>query len=284
MGRLRPIRLFMTRVFVLTCLIVLFGQQELSAHPGAHAALEHFSRQIEEHPRQQSLYIQRGIVYSNDGQYPLAEADFQRAAELGDPILVGFDFGVLYYRMGDFDRARRYFNGFLKRFPNHAPCLEYRARLLRDAGDYEASVADFRQVFELQERPNPGHYISAAKMLQSKGTDGIDQALVLLDHGNKKLGLTPQLQQHAIQLELLRKRPEEAVKRMRDLEPILGESPDWKVDMGELLLQVGKTEQAAALLNAASLQLDTLRKTPARLKMRERINRLRAAEVLAIPS
>lgn len=273
----------MGRVFVLTCLMVLFGQQELSAHPGAHEALEHFSRQIDENPRQQSLYIQRGIVYSNDGQYPQAQEDFQRAAELGDPVLVGFDFGVLHYRMGELDTARRYFDGFLQRFPNHAPGLEYRARLSRDAGDYETSVADFRRVFELQDRPNPGHYISAAEMLQSTGIDGIDQALVILDQGNGKLGMTPQLQHYAIQLELRRKRPEKAVERMRELEPMLGESPDWKVDMGELMLKVGQPEQAAALLDGASLQLDTLRNTPARLEIRERIDRLRATVVLATP-
>ena len=148
--------------------------------------------------------------------------------------------------------------------------------MFRDAGDYEASVADFRRVFELQDQPNPGHYISAAEMLQSKSTAGIDQALVILDQGNKKLGMTPQLQQYAIQLELCRKRPENALERMRELEPMLGESPDWKVGMAELTLQVGQAERAATLLDEALLQLDTLRKTPARLELRERIDRLRA--------
>jgi tetratricopeptide (TPR) repeat protein len=271
----------MGRSLVLICLIALFGPQELYAHAGAHELLEHFSRQIEEKPREQSLYIQRGNVYSSEGQYPQAQADFQRAAELGDPILVGFDFGVLFYRMGDFATARRYFDGFLRRFPNHARCLEYRARLLRDSGDSKAAVADFRRVFELQERPNPGHYISAAKMLQSTGTDGIDQALVIIDQGNTKLGITPQLQHYAIQLELRRKRPDKAVERMRGLQPMLGESPDWKVGMGELMLQVGQPEQAGALLDAALLQLDTLRKTPARLELREKIHRLSAT--VAVP-
>jgi predicted Zn-dependent protease len=280
MGRKRLIRLLMKRAFVFACLLFLSAQQALFAHPGAHEALQHFSREIKAHPRQQSLYIQRGIAYSNDGQFPQAQADFERAAELGDPALVGFDFGVLYYRMADFDSARRYFDGFLQRYPNHAACLEYRARLLRDAGEYEASVADFRRVFELQQHPNPGHYISTARMLQSGGPDGIEQALEILDQGNKKLGLTPQLQRYAIQLELSRQQPENALQRMRELEPILGDSPDWKVDMGELLLQVRQPEQAAALLEAASQQLDTLRSTPARLQTREKIARLRATETL----
>ena len=266
----------MGRALVLICLIALFGSQELFARAAARESLEHFSRQIAADPRDQSLYIARGNVYSIEGLYSQALADFQRAAELGDPISIGFDFGVLFYRMGEFDTARRYLDGFLGRFPNHARALEYRARLLRDTGEYPAAVADFKRLFELQEHPNPGHYISAAKMLQSTGTDGIDQALVILDQGNSKLGITPQLQHYAIQLELRRKRPEKAVERMRELEPMLGGSPDWKVGMGELMLQIGQPEQAEALLDAASLQLDTLRKTPARLELREKINLMRA--------
>ena len=276
MGRLRPILFLMKHNFVFVFLLILFIQQEGYAHPGAHAILEHFSREIELNPGEQSLYIQRGIAYSNDGQYPEAQADFERAEALGDPVVVGFDFGVLFYRMGEFDRARGYFNRFLKQFPDHAAGLEYRARLERDAGNYPAAVVDFKRMFELQAQPNPGHYISVADMLQSTGPDGIDEALEIIDQGNKKLGITPQLQQRAIELELRQKRPGKAVERMRALQPILGESPDWKVGMAELLLQVGQAEQASALVDAASLQLDTLRKTPARLALRDRISRLLA--------
>ncbi len=283
MGRLRPIRTFMKltiiiiRTITLSLLVLLFGQRILCAHPGAEASLAHFTQEIQAKPGEQSLYIQRGIAYSNDGQYPQARADFEQAEKLGNPILVAFDFGVLHYRMGNFDAARRSFDNYLQQFPNHAQCLEYRARLLRDAGDYPAAVADFKQVFKLLQRPNPGHYVSVAEMLSSTGADGIDQALEIIDQGNEKLGITPQLQQYAIKLELARKQPDKAIERLRTLEPILGKSPGWKVDMGELMLQVGQPERAAALFEEASLQLDTLRKTPARLKLRARIDCLREA-------
>lgn len=287
MGRKRPIRTFgraiinSVRVITLSLVALLSGPGLLSAHPGADAALAYFTRQILARPGEQSLYIERGITYSNDGQYPQARADFERAEQLGKPVVVAFDFGVLHYRMGDFEAARRSFDEFLRQFPNHAPCLEYRARLSRDAGDYAAAVADFKRVFELVERPNPGHYISVAEMLRSGGPAGIDEALVILDEGNRKLGITPQLQRYAIELELARMQPAKAVERLRALEPMLGESPDWKVDMAELLLQMGQTEQAVALLDTASLQLDGLRKTPARMVLRDRIELLRPTVVAA---
>jgi tetratricopeptide (TPR) repeat protein len=259
-----------SRVSVFVLLLALL-HQPLLAHPGAHASIAHYSQMIEQQPDNYGLYIQRGIAYSNDGQYPAALADLNLAAERGDPVLVSFDLGVLHYRMGEFEAARKYFDAYLRKFPDHAPCLEYRARLLRDQGAYEASVADFKRVFALLERPNPGHYVSVAEMISSPGETGIAPALDILDSGNAKLGLTPQLQQYAIQLELRRKRPDLAVERMHALEPMLGNSPEWKVEMAELYIQTGQTEQASSLLNGAARQLESLRKTPARIELRERI-------------
>ena len=70
-------------------------------------------------------------------------------------MLVSFDLGVLHYRMAQFDSARLYFDTFLVRFPNHSACLEYRARLLRDSGDFDGAIADFRRMFERIKRPIP---------------------------------------------------------------------------------------------------------------------------------
>lgn len=251
-------------------LMLLSAHQGLRAHPGVEQALRYFDQLIEQSPREQALYVQRGIVYSNDGQYEQARADFTRAAELGDPVLVSFDLGVLHYRMGDFAASRRYFDAWLQRFPDHAACLEYRARLLRDAGDHDGAIADFRRVFALQPRPNPGDYISVAEMLESRGDAGVAEALDVLDQGNAKLGVTPQIQRKAVALELRRKQPERAIERMRALEPMLGESPDWKVEMGELMLAAGRREEAQACFRKALDQLGSLRLTPARQQLMRR--------------
>jgi len=267
-----------TRNLALCLLVLLSGQRPLLAHPGADVALEYFTREILARPGDQSLYIQRGIIYSSDGQFSMAKADFKRAEQLGNPVLVACNLGVLHYRTGDFAAARRSFDEFLLQYPDHAPCLEYRARLLRDTGDYPAAVADFRRLFELQERPDPGHYISVAQMLRASGPEGIDRALAIIDEGTEKLGITPQLQDYAIALELARQRPDRALVRLFALEPMLGNSPDWKVDMGDLMLQLGQTEGAVRQLAAAAAQLETLRKTPARQALRLRIDDLVAGQ------
>jgi hypothetical protein len=92
----------------------------------------------------------------------------------------------------------------------------------------------------------------------------------------RQLGTIPQLQQPAIELELERHAIDKAIERLQSLEPSLGVSPDWKVDMGELQLLAGRPEQAERLFESASQQIDTLRKTTARRQVQIRIDELRA--------
>ena len=256
--------------------------QSTSAHPGASATIDHYSHQIEQDANNQRLYILRGIAYSNDGRYEDALADLKQAEKLGDPVLVSCDLGVLHYRKGEFEAALTYLDRYLDRYParGRVYCLEYRARARRDSGDHAGAIRDFRRVIELEPRPNPGLYVSVATMLAESGETGIDEALQILDAGIAKLGLNPQLQHHAIDLELARQRPDRALARGEALRPILGDSPKWKVDMAELYLLDGESTQADGMLKDAKAQLQGLRKTPARLKLLERITALERRSAL----
>jgi tetratricopeptide (TPR) repeat protein len=246
--------------------------QVAPAHPGAHETAQHFSQQIQQDPQQQALYIHRGIAYSNAGDYSLALLDFSTAEQLGDPRIAGFDLGVLYYRMGELDRARHYFDTFLQHFPDDIGCLEYRARLSRDAGDYKDAVADFKRIFELQDNSNPGHYVSAAQMLSENTTLGTDAALDILDQGMAQLGVIPQLQHFAIQLETTRGNYSAALVRLQSLQTGLGDSPQWQVDMADLLAKLGQSGESREWYLVASQQLQQLRKTPARLALQQQID------------
>lgn len=262
------------------CFCLLLPLTATLAHPGAHDKLVYLNEKLKAQPDDQQLYIQRGSTYSNDGQFDNALADFRKAETLGNPLAVAFELGVLYYRKGEFDTARAYFDSWLKQSPKHTPALEYRARLLRDAGDYNASLADYKALFALRKRSDPGNYISAAKMLAQLEDEGIAAAIEMLDQGMQQLGLAPQLQRYAIKLELQRQQTANAIARLDSLAPMLGDSPEWKTDMGELLLLAGRKAEARQLFNQATTQLASLRKTPARLQLLEKIAALNAQESL----
>jgi tetratricopeptide (TPR) repeat protein len=255
-------------------LLVALAPSSAAAHAGPAHVIEGLSESILTSPEDPSLYMQRGAAYSDDGQLELALADFRKAESLGDPLMVAYHQGVLHHRMGDLEAAKTYLDAFLKKFPDHTPSLEVRAKVLRDAGDHEAALADFNAYFAKQKHPNPGDYVSAANMLKEIEGQGIPGALGMLDRGMNQLGIIPQLQQPAIALELEQRATSQAIERHRSLEPVLGQSPDWKVDMGELLLLAGKDEEAREYFDAAEAQLATLRKTVARQRVLDKLRKL----------
>ncbi|HPG24718.1 MAG: tetratricopeptide repeat protein [Spirochaetaceae bacterium] len=266
------------RVFVLL-LVVLAIAPAVRAHPSAAHRIELLTREIEASPDDPMLYLRRGQAYSNEGMLDRALADLRRAESLGDPALVAYEVGVALYRRGDLPGARAAFDRFLERFPQHPPALEYRARVARDAGDAASALADFEAYFALQEDPNPGDYLSAARLVQDIEGGGAEAALRVLDRGMAKLGVIPQLQQPAIAIERARGRPAAAIARLETLAPQMGGSPDWKVEMGELLLASGRVEEARARLGEAGAQLEGLRVTAARRTLAERVESLLAASL-----
>lgn len=251
-------------------LLAIVFAQPAYAHPGTAEAVAYVDRLIAAQPRSQELYIQRGMIQSNDGRFAQALADFSRAQELGDPLAVGFELGVLHYRMRDFPTAKRYLDTWLARLPDHVPALEYRARLARETGDHAAALADFRRLLALQQRPNPAWFIEAAEMLAAPDGAGIAEALAVLDEGNRRLGITPQVQRKAIELERRRRRPDLAVARMQAMIAAFGETPDMRVELGELLVEAGRRPEALPQFRAAIAEIGALRDTPARRRLRAR--------------
>lgn len=256
---------------VLSLGMVLICPHTVFGHPGGEIRIELLTAKIAAHPESQVNYIHRAQAYSNEGALHLALDDLQHAETLGDPVLVAFDLGVVHYRRGELDKAKADLDRFLERFPHHAQALNYRARVLRDAGDHQGSIADFKAYFALQKNPNPGDYVSAAKQLEDMNDGGPKAALDLLDQGMEALGLIPQLQNRAIEIERKQGNISQALTRQETLKSVLGESPDWKFTMGELLQLANRPKEACQWLNAASTQAKSLRQTTARRNLIQRI-------------
>ncbi len=246
------------------------------AHPASLEKIEILTRQIDARPTDQRLRVARGALYSHDGQYALAMADLREAEGLGDPIAVAYELGLLHHRMGKLALAKARLDEFLERFPRHTRAREQRARVHADLGDVAAAVADYEEVFATTPRPNPGLYIAAAKLLSSGENADVDRALGILDRGIDKLGMIPQLQQFAIELEGAHGRFERALERLASLESVVGDGPEWRVQMAELSARLEREKEARRHLDLASVQLSHLRGTPARRDLSRRINALRA--------
>jgi len=232
------------------------------------------SENIASSPRDQYLHIQRGLAYSNNNQPLLALADIEAAETFGEPLDVAFAHGVLLYRVGEFSTARGYFDRYLKAHPGDLASLEYRARLLRDAGENAAALADFQQIFALNPAPDPGHYISAARIMTALPDYGIPAALELLDRHFQQAGMTTQLQRYAIQLEIDQQHYDAALVRMESLDETLRNTPHWQVEAAELHLLAGQPDQARLFLELADSKLQGLRPNGIRLELQQKVQRL----------
>jgi predicted Zn-dependent protease len=259
---------------MLLCLGLLLTAQS-AAHPGHDDQLEAVNRAMAAAPNEQALYIQRGNIHAEIGHYAEALLDFNRARELGPDERVDYAESVMHYRKGDRGTAARLVDKHISRFPNDPGGYEHRALIAREDGDHAQALADLRTYFSLRERPNPGLYVSAARMLQQDGRTA--DAIAVLDLGLEQLGTIPQLQRYAIELELERSQPEAAIARMDSLRTSLRDSANWKLDMADLLFAANRKSEAASLLQAAREQLQDQRATPARQVLVDRAGTLAAA-------
>jgi len=246
------------------------------AHPSDAEQIELLTQRIEADPADTQLYVAREAAYSHARLYEPALADFRKAEQLDDPVLVAYELAVHHERRGEIAEARTCVARFLARFPGHPAALELQARVLTKLGEREAAVASLERLLAVQSRPNPGSYVSLARLFAQPGGSGVDAALSALDRGMSRLGVIPQLQEVAMVLELQRGKPENALERHERLKPFLGEGPEWKVRKAELLLRSGRAAEALPLLAAASSQLAALRETPARRALAVRISKLEA--------
>ncbi|MBK7951922.1 MAG: hypothetical protein IPK00_25005 [Deltaproteobacteria bacterium] len=256
----------------------------VDGHPSALAQVEMLSAEIRARPDDPVAYIRRGQAYSEEGHFAEALADFEKAEGLGDSVSVAYDLGVVHYRMGALIEARRDFDRWLERHPDHGPALQYRARVLRDSGERDAAFADYRAYLDRHPNPNPGDYLAAAELLAEDGEGDVEGALAMLDAGMRRLGLAPQLQKRAIALERGRGEVDAALNRLDALAPSLGATPDWQIDRAELLLLLGRRKEATAALDRAAEALVGKRSTAARRTLHDRIEALRVSvEAETIP-
>jgi tetratricopeptide (TPR) repeat protein len=258
--------------FLITSLTVYLGAGQTWADQATEARIHLLQEQINEQPQRQLLYIQQAIAYSDNQQADLALARLAIAEKLGPPTNAAFAHGIVLYRLGEFDGAKDYFSQHLEASPRHLGSLEYRARLLRDSGDFEGALRDFEALFRLNPTANPGHYLSVARMIAALPSGGQDRALAMLDERMEQVGVLSQLQRHAIEVERSRKNYGEAIRRLSTLDESLRATPQWKVEVAELSILNGRLDEARPLLDVAAQQLATLSVTGSRQALVEKIN------------
>jgi tetratricopeptide (TPR) repeat protein len=231
------------------------------------------SERIENDPGNQELRLQRSLAYVENNQAKLALADIRTAETVGDPVAAAFTHGVVLYQAGDYASARVYFDRYLQAYPLHRATLEYRARLLRDTGENRLALADYENLITLSDSLDPGYYLATARLMAGLPERGVAQALAVLDSRMAQLGPITSLQRYAIELEKNRGNFQRAIERLASLDQKLRATPQWQVQIAELLLLAGKSEEAQPYLIVAKGQLQNGRR-PIDQELLQTIHRL----------
>lgn len=266
-------RWFQSQAGLLVCLSLLCGAAQ--AGIGLPERLVLLSERIVAEPADQNLYLRRALVYSDTGEFRLALADVDTAAQFGPVENTYFVRAILLYRLGQFAQALPLLNQFVKANPLHAEAVMYRARVQRDAGLSEAALADYRRYFALQPQAEPGDYVTAAKLmveLAANGRKGYSrrEALAFLDARIQQLGHAPQLQRYAIEIEQQGCRSAQVLARLEQLHPNARRAPQWHLQMAEQHLLLGAPDAAAVQLAAAKTLLDARRPSADRAQLSHR--------------
>lgn len=241
------------------------------AHGGDHRAITELNGIIEESPGESSLLVARGALHSRSGQWKKAERDLGLAEAASNKYEVAFEFGQLYYRRGEYQKALGYIDTYISVYPKHPAAFLLRARAASEVEQFDIAVASYQTYFGLSTDPQPGEYLVAAQLLASIEPAGINNALDLLDGAIGKLGLNPQLQRYAMELELRRGDTQSALDRWYSLGGQLGGTPEWAVTLARVLILAGRVDEARLAIQKAKADLERLRPTPARNMIGEMI-------------
>jgi len=252
----------------------LISSGTVQAHAGDHRTLAELDAIIKESPGEPSLLVARGALNSMSGQWDKAERDLRLAEALGNKDDVAFEFGQLYYRRGEYQKALGYIDTYIGVYPTHPAAFLLRARAASEAEQFDIAIESYYTYFSLSADPQPGEYLVAARLLVSRKPAGINTALALLDLGISKLGLNPQLQRYAMALELRRGDTESALGRWYSLKDQLGRTPEWGITLARVLILDDSVDEARLAVQAAKARLIGLRQTPARKAAGETIARL----------
>ena len=228
------------------------------AHEGLHEQIVAITAKIKRDRKNASLYLQRGELHRLHRDWTRAGADYDRAARLQPDLkIVDLARGKMLFESGRLKRARFTLDRFLSQQPDHYEGLITRARVLAQIGLRRDAITDFTHALAKSAVPDPDIYIERAQVTAGE-EKGVDEALVGLDEGMKRLGPLVTLQLSAIELELRRNKYDAALARVDAVSSQSERKETWLVQRGEILKLAGRQEEARAAFNAALAAIASL--------------------------
>ena len=151
-------------------------------------AIEAYSHAITLNPNNAATYTNRGVAYTNKGEFDKAIVDYTKAIKLNpDFTQAYYNRGVAYYEEGEYDPAIKDLGKAIELKSDFAIAYNNRGVVYRDTREYGLAIKDFSKAIEL-DSDHAEAYNNRGLVYSDK--DEHDRAIVDF---NKAIELNPQL-------------------------------------------------------------------------------------------
>jgi predicted Zn-dependent protease len=225
------------------------------AHEAIDRQIADLGARIASRPREASLYLMRGELHREHGDWQAAARDYRSARRI-DPGLLAVDlcFGRLHLDAGRPAQAIASLDRFLRKQPEHPEALTIRARALARLGRNLDAAREFTRAIEAHRppgHPDPDLFLERARTLADPPESRLEEALRGLDEGLRLLGPVVGLGFYAIDLEVRLGRFDSALERLDWLSAQSPRKESYLVRRASILEAAARPDEARRVYEEA---------------------------------
>jgi predicted Zn-dependent protease len=252
-ARSKTARLFASMLF--SCLLPVLA----IAHGGFELRIAEADRAVSTYPAAPRHRLARAELHRRHGDFSAALRDLEQARELAPDLhSVEFFRGLVYLDSDRPEKAEATLRRFLELEPEHPAGHEARARALLRLERPLDAAREYDLVIAQQPVPIPEYYLERARAFAAAGDKYLDEAVRGLDDGIASIGPVVTLERAAIDLDVRRGAIEAALARLERIIEQSTRRETWRAMRGELLMRLGRAEEARQSFDTALAELREL--------------------------
>jgi tetratricopeptide (TPR) repeat protein len=238
-------------------LLFLLQIGSVLGHGGYHERIDYLNKAVKETPGDPSLHFELANLHGQHGDLRLALENVDRVDALA-PGKFPTDLlrGQAWLVAEEFSKAKEALDRQLASHPENTHAWLLRARAERRLGQFEQSLADYREALKRTTSPDPDLIQEVAGALATHGQP--EEAAQVLATGIEKLGKIPSLVLRALDLEISMKDFDAALHRVDEARRTAPRPEPWMARRAAVLAKAGRIEESRAAWKALVKHLESL--------------------------
>ncbi len=190
---------------------------------GVDKAITDFNTVLALNPDSEDAYLYRGIVFMKEKLHDKALNDFQRVISLDPSNLQAYNrIGVIYWEQGALAKALYHYDKAVTVNPENSKAYRNRGEFLKKMGDYSKALTDFNSALQIEPDYSEG-YLSRGMLYLNKPDPDIAKSLTDID---KAIDLNPEYSEAYFTRAIIYNQKKEYKLVIADLNRVIDNDPD----------------------------------------------------------